>query len=384
MAKALIELAEELELLGWSVDMLSPDDLLPAELKGKPWNQVRWHYQEALKQYLQLHAAKYNVVEYDHSYLPYPRDEFSSDTLMVARSQLLVHHLETIQIPSPSISDLIRIHSWHTWKIKIRSFLKKHEDFRSRRKALENAQLTIHEADITIVLNQIDRSELLRQGISSERIYVIPNGLSAKFRALFHNISTDLPEEQRIVFIGTFDFRKGALDFPEIVRIIHDRIPSIKFRLIGTKGLYSHPKQVLALFPNYLRPHIEVIPAFQPKELPSLLSSCSIGVFPSYLEGFGLGVLEMLAASLPVIAYDAPGPPMMLPPDYLVAPGDTQGMSNKVVDLLQNPEKLKLARTWSKEQSLKFSWEQIARQTSQIYQKNWQMKQIKNEIQSVE
>ena len=71
-------------------------------------------------------------------------------------------------------------------------------------------------------------------------------------------------------------------------------------------------------FPKKLRGYIEVIPQFHPDELPILLSSCSLGIFPSYLEGFAFGVLEMLAAALPVIAYDTPGAPMMVPEQYLV------------------------------------------------------------------
>ena len=38
----------------------------------------------------------------------------------------------------------------------------------------------------------------------------------------------------------------------------------------------------------------------------------SAGAFPSHCEGFPFGVLEMLAAGLPVVAYRAPGAPMMI------------------------------------------------------------------------
>jgi glycosyltransferase involved in cell wall biosynthesis len=85
------------------------------------------------------------------------------------------------------------------------------------------------------------------------------------------------------------------------------------------------------------------------------------------LEGFGFGVLEMLAASIPVIAYDSPGPPMMLPPQYLVPKGDIKSMSGKVINLLHNRKKLDNARIWAKQQSKQFNWQTIAKITRETY-----------------
>ena len=80
----------------------------------------------------------------------------------------------------------------------------------------------------------------------------------------------------------------------------------------------------------------------------------------------------MLASSVPVIAYDVPGPPMMLPSEYLVAPGDTENMAQKILALLNDPQKLSSARIWAKEQSQQFCWQKIAESTSKAYLENWQ------------
>src|SRR5439155_12459149 len=127
-------------------------------------------------------------------------------------------------------------------------------------------------------------------------------------------------------------------------------------------------------FPRKLRSRIDVLPRFDPDALPWLLSTGSVGIFPSYVEGFGLGILEMLAASIPVIAYNCPGPPVMLPTEYLVSPGDWPGMSAKVIDLLNDGERLAKARCWAKQRSQQFRWESIAHTTSELYIKHWQIK----------
>jgi glycosyltransferase involved in cell wall biosynthesis len=345
-ARTILALAYEFKNLGWEVKVISPEDIVPNY-------QFLDNSAEELRTYLLEHTAEYDVIEYDHSCLPYPRIEFSKNTLFVARSQLLERHLETIQIPLEK-----------TWKSIIHSLIKGQAEQKRKHQIIERSQRTISESDIMIVLNHADKDLLMKNNIAPEKVYVIPNGLSLAQMQLFNNVSSQPPIKPKVAFVGTFDARKGSTDFPAILQNIFSQIPDVNFRLLGTSRSVD---RVLAFFPKQLRHRIEVYPHFAPDDLPTLLTSCSVGIFPSYLEGFGLAVLEMLAASIPVIAYDSPGPPMMLPPEYLVPPGDVRGMSAKVVALLQDGAKLASARVWAKERSQEFCWPQIAQETSQIY-----------------
>jgi glycosyltransferase involved in cell wall biosynthesis len=352
-ARTLLFISAEFKKLGWEVKVISPEDIVPNYQFGDD-------SAEELCTYLRQHATEYDIVEYDHSYLPYPRRDFPNNVLFVARSQLLGHHFETIQIPLEK-----------TWKSRIRSLITGRTEQKKNQQNLERANVTIAEADITVVLNHADKDILMKNNIAPEKVYVIPNGLSLSQRQLFNNVSSQLPIEPKVAFVGTFDARKGSTDFSAILQNIFDRIPNVSFRLLGTSRSVD---RVLAFFPKQLRHCIEVYPYFLPEELPSLLASCSVGIFPSYIEGFGLAVLEMLAASIPVIAYDTPGPPMMLPTEYLVPRGDVRGMSCKVVSLLEDKSKLASARIWAKERSQQFCWTQIVQQTSKIYLDNLQKK----------
>jgi glycosyltransferase involved in cell wall biosynthesis len=352
-ARTILALAYEFNKLGWEVKVISPEDIVPNYQFGDD-------SADELCTYLLQHATEYDVIEYDHSYLPYPRRDFPSNVLFVARSQLLVHHLGKIQIPLEK-----------TWKSIIHSFIKGQAEQKRRQLTVERSKRTISEADITVVLNHADKDILMKNSIAPEKVYVIPNGLSVAQMQLFDRVSLQPPIKPKVAFVGTFDARKGSTDFPAILQNIFDQIPDVSFLLLGTSRSVD---QVLAFFPKQLRHCIEVYPHFAPDDLPTLLTSCSVGIFPSYLEGFGLAVLEMLAASIPVIAYDSPGPPMMLPPEYLVPPGDVPGMSSKVVALLQDGAKLASARVWAKERSQQFCWTQIVQQTSKIYLDNLQKK----------
>lgn len=359
-SKTLIELAEELENLGWFCKIIEPSDIA-YQPSMRPQNRLKY-YAENLRRYLHEHASEYDIIEYEHFRLPYCRQEFHPNTLFVARSQLLGHHWKNIEIPKSN-----------HWKSRARSFILGTIERTQIERNIQSGEITCEQADLIIVFNYADEDELIKSGIRGEKIRVVPGGISRTRRRLFEAVSSDPPVESKIAFIGTFDNRKGAKDFPEIVKAICKKAPNASFRFLGTQ---FPQERVLPHFPKGLRNRIEVIPHFPTEDLPVLLSSCSVGIFPSYIEGFGYGVLEMLAASVPVIAYDSPGPPMMLPPEYLVPRGDTKGMSKKVISLLNNKAKLTAARIWAKQQSQQFCWQQIAKETSEIYLEHWQKRQI--------
>jgi glycosyltransferase involved in cell wall biosynthesis len=105
--------------------------------------------------------------------------------------------------------------------------------------------------------------------------------------------------------------------------------------------------------------------------LPALLAAATVGAFPGYLEGFGFGVLEMLAAGLPTVAYDAPGPREMMRLQAIptaVPLGDVGRFADLLVDLLALPaERYAECSADSSRVAAQFSWRQIARATAATY-----------------
>ncbi|MSU33694.1 MAG: glycosyltransferase [Pedosphaera sp.] len=91
-------------------------------------------------------------------------------------------------------------------------------------------------------------------------------------------------------------------------------------------------------------------------------------MFPSAIEGFPFGVLEMLAAGLPVVAYRVPGPSAILASEYLVPLGDREGIALRLLSLLENPARLAAARTQAIARAAEFSWDDIARRTAARYE----------------
>lgn len=346
--KVLIEVAEELRKLNWEVTLVdqdgmkSPDSSLP--------------YEEKLKRYLRENSDQYDVVEYDHEYQPYPRKEFPQHPLFVARSVLLALHYRKVKIPRirrgrDLILDLVR---------SPRSELISDARY-------ERCLRTLRQADFVNLSTTKDVPVLAEAGIDTEKTAVFPYGLSEDLVPAYQALSTDLPSVPCIAFVGSFDERKGGADLPRIFNKVARAIPGVRLRLLGTAGVFQTTDEVRNLFPLHLRRNIEVYPRYVTEALPGLLEECSVGVFPSYLEGFGFAVLEMLAAGLPVATYDVPGPCDIVTAENRAAAGDWEWLADRLISLLKNPEKLVEERKKAKERSKLFRWKQVASDTDRAY-----------------
>ncbi len=346
-AQTVMVLADELEKLGARCTLVGPAQV----------GATQDDYPDKLHAYLSEHAHEYDVVEFDYKRLAFERADFSRETLFVARCQLLLHLYETVRIPPEP-----------TMRGRLRALLLAQRDRRRMKARIRRATATVQAADLVIVLNKEARAVLMKHGLPEARIRIMPNGMTEAQFEVFDAVPVAPPEEAVVGFIGMYGPRKGAADFPALARRVAEAVPEVRFRLMGTWGRFKTEEAVLALFPPALRKHVEVIPRYDPETVADLLAPCAVGVFPSYLEGFPLGVLEMLAAALPVVAYDAPGAPEMLPPGYLTPPGDVETMSRKVIHLLQDREALAEARRWARQHVQQFRWQHIAQTLAATYE----------------
>src|SRR5438046_8053595 len=164
-----------------------------------------------------------------------------------------------------------------------------------------------------------------------------PYGLTQEWRRKLVEAAAS-PEtrllQQKVSFIGMWSTRKGARDWGEIIRRVRAIVPAARFKFLGTLSDNERVWRDLNIPPC---DWIEIVPEYQPDELPKLLSDSTVGAFPSYAEGFGLSLLEQLAAGIPTVSYDAPGPRSILQrtlPELLVPVGNVEKFSEALIQTL--------------------------------------------------
>lgn len=194
-------------------------------------------------------------------------------------------------------------------------------------------------ADVFFALNSAEYDLIGREGLAAERV-IVPLGLSSEYLdAVAETARSDRLGKRTVSCIGTWDKRKGARDWPAIVRAVRRHVPEARFTFLGT-GVPA--KAVRASLGAVAPPErVSVVPRYRAEDLPRLLASTAVGALPSYIEGFPLAVLELLGAGVPCVVYDNPGTRAATAPlsdDYRIEPGNTTGFAEQLVAVLNFDE----------------------------------------------
>lgn len=348
-SKSQLELAVALEPLGWHCRVVGPDAsgiAAPAELLRQPWDVVDWDIQLAV-----------------------PRAALPPGTLSLARIPFLNLHLRGGQLPWP-------LGRWR-WRRRAQHLLRRWRGGRSEIQELADAQARVRQAlsqaDAINTWNSADTRLLIEQeGVAAARLIEMPPGLTRLRLHALAALPRPLPKAPGlgpvIVVLASFDFRKGCLYLPRILDRLQRQHPYIKLRLLGTNGLFRSEASVRCFFSGNQQAALEVVPHFLAADLPRWLADADAGLFPSYLEGFGIAVIEQLAAGLPVFAYDVPGPCDSLPPDWRVPAGHWWALADRVSTFLSQPTHIhRHIAEQARQRARLYSWTPLAQQWDHTY-----------------
>jgi glycosyltransferase involved in cell wall biosynthesis len=182
------------------------------------------------------------------------------------------------------------------------------------------------------------------------------------------------PVEQRhasrkVCFVGMWGPRKGSRDWAEIIQRVREYVSGAQFSFLGTM---VDARVIRAeLGPGIPESALTLVSSYQPEDLPRLLADCTVGAFPSYIEGFGLAVIEKLAAGLPTVAYDTAGPRDILEarlPEMLTPIGDIDAFASAICRiLLLDLDGYRELAERSREAAAPFAWSAIADATLAAY-----------------
>ena len=230
----------------------------------------------------------------------------------------------------------------------------------------------LRKADAVITPSAATARDVERFGhVARERISVVPHGVDERFFAAggLDTLRTPSPPgDPFLLAVGVFDPRKRfglLLDVLAAVRRDHP----VRLIVAGSQGAFA-PALVRAVADRQLEAQVRFVGFVADADLVELYRTASCLVFPSAYEGFGMPVLEALAAGCPVAAFDNSAMPEVGGEAILLAPdGDAASMAEMVSAFLADPGNREQRREQSRLQARGFSWRRSAEQTMAVYER---------------
>lgn len=361
-ARVWFELSKQWKKAGHQIEKYCVTDAFPRPTRSRAlsaWRQAVFPYWAA--RFVRRNAGKFDVIDCLIGTLPFSKKSLGFRGLLVGRSiGLHSSYDEFMRYTRKRWPDQPRgkvvgriLYTFTNWLLN------------------RNAKRALRYCDLFNVPNECEKQSLDRDAPATAKI-VLAYGLNEDERAAFAGAAQRAAErlpQKEICFLGMWSLRKGSRDWPEIVRTILNAVPDARFSFLGTM---TDQQSVLRDLQITGHEAIRCLTSYDPKELPQLIGRCALGLFPSYIEGFGLSVIEQLAAGIPTFAYDVPGPRHIFGGggEFLVPVGDTMAMAESALKILRMSEAdYDALSAKCIEIAAHFRWEEIAAGTIREYQK---------------
>jgi len=264
-----------------------------------------------------------------------------------------VHDLTMIEHPE-----------WHE-RVKVNYFS------RAIRYAVENA-------DAIVVPSRFTKSRLESRFGALEKVHVVYHGVDhLRFKPREGDLGEKppsgvpglSPQDRVVLHIGTIEPRKNIENLVKAFEIVAGGDPTVHLVLVGQKGWQSGPVFDLIGRSKHRR-RIHVIGYLSDADLLATLYGSSCVAYPSFAEGFGLPVLEAMAAGIPIVT-SAGSVMEEVAGDcaWLCDPRDPISISGQILEAISRSDDSRLKVADGIARSHQFNWLDTARKHLEIYNK---------------
>jgi glycosyltransferase involved in cell wall biosynthesis len=237
-------------------------------------------------------------------------------------------------------------------------------------------RLTMNWTKYIVCCSEAVRGSVERRiGGEKEQFVVIPFGVEAnRFGDVGRMSGTGLGLHEGLPVIGTvcrlIEPKKGLKFLLEAVAHLEREVgkPVCQVLIVGEGPAEENLRALSAQLGIAPR----VVFSGMRRDIPQLLTLMDIFVLPSLYEGFGISILEAMAAGKPVVASRVGGIPEFVASGesgLLVQPGDSVALAAAIKQLLAQPEQAKvLGRRGQDHVRKHYSIESVVRQHEQLYE----------------
>jgi glycosyltransferase involved in cell wall biosynthesis len=191
----------------------------------------------------------------------------------------------------------------------------------------------------------------------------------AKVRTIHHGtrplVFPDLPREKIVLNVGAIQKRKNIARLVEAFATLD---PAWRLVLAGSSG-YESAGILTGIERSPARERISVLGYVPPADLAAWYGRAQIFAFPSLDEGFGMPILEAMAAGVPVVTSNRSALPEVAgEAAILVDPENTEALGEALRSLARDEDlRQELVRLGTARGRL-FTWEKSVRETWEVYQ----------------
>ena len=234
-------------------------------------------------------------------------------------------------------------------------------EFRARLAA--QARRAAARADLILTVSAFTKSQVTELlGVEPARVRVVHHGVRLPPSTAAHrNV-----ERERVIFhVGAIQKRKNIARLVEAFEAVD---ASWKLVLAGSNG-YGSEEILARIASSSARDRVLVTGYIPTVELANWYARASIFAFPSLDEGFGMPVLEAMAAGVPVLTSNRSALPEVAgDAALLVNPEDTDDMTEALRKLTTEGQLRSKLAAAGRAQAAMFSWEATIEQTWSVYQ----------------
>lgn len=174
-----------------------------------------------------------------------------------------------------------------------------------------------------------------------------------------------------LVTVGHLVARKRHADVMRALAVLSERHPTLRYVIIG-EGPERPALEALARRLG-VSDRVELCGQLDPPQALERMRRCTLFAMPSTEEAFGVAYIEAMAAGLPAIGCRGePGPEEIAKAGdgfVLVPPGDIERLSQRMEELLCDPDRLREAgRRARATVAAHFTWEGCGEETRRAYE----------------
>jgi glycosyltransferase involved in cell wall biosynthesis len=170
-----------------------------------------------------------------------------------------------------------------------------------------------------------------------------------------------------VLYIGTVEPRKNLERLVQALATVMPSDPDLSLVIAGMMGWHQEhlPRLIESLG---LKSHVYFPGFIAEEDKAHLITGCTLFVYPSLYEGFGLPVLEALASAVPTITSNISSLPEVAGnAALLVDPKDTAALAGAMRAILSDPVLVSELCGKGPEQAKKFTWQRAAEETMAFY-----------------